>query len=139
MRKRSIFVVVVGYLAYFSLIIGPLVQNNHFNKCIETGLVEYQYLKLRIEAQRGSSKYSADIKFNNKKYYLTIEKWEYEKAKIGEKIEVYYCGVIDKVFTKTSIWVNKRVVFLAGFLMFFWTAMLKWVFIPYENKLKKNR
>ncbi|HUH75357.1 MAG TPA: hypothetical protein VLZ75_13260 [Chitinophagales bacterium] len=138
MRKRSLLIVVLGYLAYLSLIIGPLIQNNYFNACIKTGLVEYKYIKLREEAQRGSSKYSADVSFNNTKYYLTIEKWEFEKAKKGEMIKVFYCKEIDKVFTETSIWVNKRVSMLAVGLVIFWTVMLKWVFIPYE-KNKNNK
>lgn len=136
MRIQSIVIVLIGYFGYLSLLIFPLVQNTTLKKCIKSGLIDYEYLKLRIEAQRGSSKYSADINFENKKYYLTLQKAQYEKAKKGEKIEIYYCKIIDEVFTDKSIWSNNRVSLLAFFLIIFWTAMLKWVFIPYEKKKK---
>lgn len=136
MKTQNVIIVLIGYFGFFGLLVGSLIQYKHFAICIEKDNVDYELIELKTGTCRGSCEYIAIIVISNEKFRLNIQKWEYQNAKNGEKLEIYYCESINKALTKTSITINRRVCLLSVFLIFFWTAMLKWVFIPYD---KKNR
>lgn len=134
MKISRIFVILSVYFLLLYLCIGPIVQNIHLLKCINKGEVFYELVELRTGNCQGNCERILIIKITGNVFRLNIQEWEYEKAKKGEHLVVYYCNYWNKAYTKTSIWVNSRVSLVSILIILFWTAMLKWVFIPYDRK-----